>query len=254
MLPPERTTRTQHRPCCRWCRRSLAHPVSPLALAFRPTAGGLDELGGEEGVVHSNRVIPNESEGEEVAARSQARLMVAAALSYPPPPHTYGPIVVVSSYTQFGDLAHGPRGTEATRAVRTYRLNIVDGSLTLLSMVAEGAIHNPAFSRVHPKLNVMYMCTESVKTDGLVVALALDGKTGALREHCPPAGAGGTSTCYLTIHPSCRRMLAVNYVRRRREAQTLDRQTRLTIRHPHRSRAVRSPCWDSGTARSPRSS
>ena len=174
-------------------------------------AGGLDELGGEEGVQHSNRVIVSEGEGEDVAARSQARLMVAAALSYPPPPHTYGPIVVVSSYTQFSDLAHGPRGTEAARAVRTYRLNIIDGSLTLLSMVAEGAIHNPAFSRAHPKLNVMYMCTESVKTDGLVVALAVDGKTGALREYCPPAGAGGTSTCYLTIHPACRRMLAVNY-------------------------------------------
>ena len=45
--------------------------------------------------------------------------------------------------------------------------------------------------------------------DGL--ALALDGRTGALSEHCPPVGAGGTSTCYLTIHKGGRRMLLVNY-------------------------------------------
>jgi len=43
------------------------------------------------------------------------------------------------------------------------------------------------------------------------VTLMLDGRTGALREHCPPVGAGGTSTCFLTIHPRARRMLLVNY-------------------------------------------
>ena len=42
-----------------------------------------------------------------------------------------------------------------------------------------------------------------------MVTLALDGKSGALREHCPPVGAGGTSTCFLTIHHACRRMLLV---------------------------------------------
>ena len=70
----------------------------------------------------------------------------------------------------------------------------------------------PAFSscrRCHPKLNVIYACTESVKQEGQVVTLALDGKSGALREHCPPVGAGGTSTCFLTIHHACRRMLLV---------------------------------------------
>ena len=63
--------------------------------------------------------------------------------------------------------------------------------------------------RCHPKLNVIYACTESVKQEGQVVTLALDGKSGALREHCPPVGAGGTSTCFLTIHHGCRRMLLV---------------------------------------------
>ena len=61
------------------------------------------------------------------------------------------------------------------------------------------------------QLNVVYTCTESVKHDGQVVALSLDGSNGALTELCPPVSAGGTSTCYLTIHHACRRMLLVNY-------------------------------------------
>ena len=95
--------------------------------------------------------------------------------------------------------------------MRSYRLNMLDGSLTLLSAVPEGAMHNPAFSRRHPSLNVVYACTESVKQEGQVVAMKLDGSTGKLVEHCPPVGAGGTSTCYLTIHKNARRMLLVNY-------------------------------------------
>ena len=144
-------------------------------------------------------------------AAQAARFNMIAASSWPPPPHTYGPIVVVSSYTCFDDLAHGPRGTEATRGMRTYRLNISDGTLTLLSATAEGAEHNPAFSRRHPTLNVVYACTESVKIEGSVVALRLNGSTGGLTEHCQAVGAGGTSTCYLTIHKDARRMLLVNY-------------------------------------------
>ena len=140
-----------------------------------------------------------------------SQLMLGAALSYPPPPHKYGPIVIVSSYTQFSSLAHGPRGTEAMRALRTYRLNILDGSLTLLSMTPEGKFHNPAFTRRHPTHNVVYACTESVQQEGQVIAFVLDGRTGALTEYCPSVGAGGTSTCYLTISKSGRRLLLVNY-------------------------------------------
>ena len=140
-----------------------------------------------------------------------SHLMVSAALSYPAPPHKHGPIVIVSSYTNFDDLAHGPRGTVASRALHTYRLNITDGTLTLLSAVPPGLAHNPAFSRRHPSLNVFYACTESVKHDGQVHAFSLDGRTGALKELCAPVGAGGTSTCYLTIHKAARRMLLVNY-------------------------------------------
>ena len=142
-----------------------------------------------------------DDEGPEAHAARLSGLMLAAARSYPPPPHQNGPIVMVCSYTEFSDLAHGPRGTQASRAMRTYRLDLVDGSLTLLSAMPEGALHNPAFCRRHPRLNVVYACTESVKQDGQVVALELDGANGALRELCPPVSAGGTSTCYLTSTP-----------------------------------------------------
>lgn len=170
--------------------------------------GGLDQM--DQMQSREDKLVRKDGD-TELEKQLQIRLMMAAALSFQPPPHTFGPIVVVSSYTQFSDLAHGPRGTMATRSLRSYRLNITDGSLTLLSVTGEGEIHNPAFSRCHPKLNVIYACTESVKQEGQVVALSLDGKTGALRELCPPVGARGTSTCYLTIHHSCRRMLLVNY-------------------------------------------
>lgn len=162
-----------------------------------------------QGLAHLD--IQVDDERPEAHAQRLSALMLAAARSYPPPPHRHGPIVIVCSYTEFSDLAHGPRGTQAARAVRSYRLNLVDGTLTLLSAMPEGILHNPAFCRRHPKLNVLYACTESVKQDGRVAALELDGSNGALRELCPTVSAGGTSTCYLTIHHKCRRMLLVNY-------------------------------------------
>ena len=71
------------------------------------------------------------------------------------------PLVVVSSYTRFDNLAHGPRGTEAKRGVSVMRLDGTAGTLELLT-VTDGVM-NPAFMRCHPHLNVLYGCTESVK-------------------------------------------------------------------------------------------
>jgi len=156
----------------------------------------------------------DDSVNNETAEERMSQLMLHNERSfalYPPPPHNHGPIIAVTCYSQFSDLAHGPRGTEAKRAMRTYRLNISDGTLTLLSMTPEGMLHNPAFCRWHPKLNVLYSCTESLTQEGKVYAFALNGKTGAMQEHCPAVAAGGFSTCYLTIHPAGRRMLLVNY-------------------------------------------
>lgn len=70
-----------------------------------------------------------------------------SAMAYPSPPHMHGPIVAVSCYTCFADLAHGPRGVEAQRSFWTFRLNLNDGTLTLLSAVPKGFAHNPVRQR-----------------------------------------------------------------------------------------------------------
>lgn len=199
--------------------------TQPSMLSSIPSSTALSTMASAPGTEDAYPVEPTSRAMDLHLEESRlSELMVAAALSYPPPPHKHGPIVIVSSYTQFGDLAHGPRGVEAQRSMRTYRLNISDGTLTLLSMTPEGEVHNPAFTRRHPTRNVVYSCTESVKEEGEVVAFALDGRTGALSQHCAPAKAGGFSTCYLTIHKAARRMLLGEPSRALTRARRVDRR------------------------------
>lgn len=65
---------------------------------------------------------------------------------------------------------------------------------------------NPAFSRYHERLNVVYTCTEDCEENGKIFAYKLgpDGKLETLGE---PVDAGGTSTCYLTIDRAQKNML-----------------------------------------------
>jgi 6-phosphogluconolactonase len=118
-------------------------------------------------------------------------------------------LFVVSCYTRFDNLAHGPRGKEAKRSLYTYKLDKSDGQMTLLS-VTNDTVMNPAFSRVHPQKNIMYTCTESVAENGQIGTWAVCPETGRLTQRSV-ADAGGTSTCYLTVDHDCRNMLAVNY-------------------------------------------
>jgi 6-phosphogluconolactonase (cycloisomerase 2 family) len=119
------------------------------------------------------------------------------------------PLIVVSSYTRFENLAHGPSGTEAKEAIWTFRLDTKSGGLVLLSVV-EQPVCNPAFSRMHPFRSVMYACTESVVENGEIVALGVDTHSGEL-EILNSTDALGTSTCYITIDKEARNMLIVNY-------------------------------------------
>lgn len=68
---------------------------------------------------------------------------------------------------------------------------------------------NPAFSRFHPRLNVVYTCTEDIEHNGQILAYRLGG--GGELTPMGKVDAGGTSTCYLTIDRSQKNMLAVNY-------------------------------------------
>ena len=107
-------------------------------------------------------------------------------------------------------LAHGPRGTEGKHSVHVYRFHPSDGSMCLLNI--EGEAHdviNPAFSRFHPRLNVVYTCTEDIEKNGQIFAYSI-GPDGELTK-MGQVDAGGTSTCYITIAKDCRHLLAVNY-------------------------------------------
>ena len=48
-----------------------------------------------------------------------------------------GPLVVVTSYTKFDNLAHSPKGIEAKHCIRTFRLDPSSGQLTLVSVYTD---------------------------------------------------------------------------------------------------------------------
>lgn len=92
-----------------------------------------------------------------------------------------------------------------------YRFHPSDGSLVLLNVAgAPLEVMNPAFSRFHPRLNVVYTCTEDIENNGKVFAYVV-GQNGELTQLGEPVDAGGTSTCYITIDRDCKHMLLVNY-------------------------------------------
>jgi 6-phosphogluconolactonase len=107
--------------------------------------------------------------------------------------------------------AHGPRGSQAKKPIYIYRFYPSDGSLVLLNIQGSAeTVVNPAFSRYHPSLNVVYTCTEDCEENGKIFAYQL-GPDGTLEQLGEPVDAGGTSTCYLTIDRAKKNLLAVNY-------------------------------------------
>lgn len=82
--------------------------------------------------------------------------------------------------------------------------------MILLNIAGESKeVINPAFSRFHPRLNVLYTCTEDIEKNGQIIAynVGADGELTVLSS----CDAGGTSTCYLTIDRDQKNLLAVNY-------------------------------------------
>lgn len=111
----------------------------------------------------------------------------------------------------FVPVAHGPRGTEAKHSLYVYRFHPSDGSLVLLNIQGDAStVTNPAFSRPHPHLNVVYTCTEDCHENGKIIAYKYK-SDGSMEQFGEAVDAGGTSTCYLTIDRAQRNLLAVNY-------------------------------------------
>jgi 6-phosphogluconolactonase len=125
--------------------------------------------------------------------------------------HVMASLVTSFFCSNFDKLAHGPRGTEAKQSLYVYRFQPADGSLVLLNIAGNPLeVLNPAFSRYHPHLNVVYTCTEDIENNGKVFAFRV-GPNGELTQLGEPVDAGGTSTCYITIDRACKHMLLVNY-------------------------------------------
>lgn len=108
--------------------------------------------------------------------------------------------------------AHGPRGTESKHPLYVYRFHPADGSMVLLHVLDRkecNVVVNPAFSRVHAALDVLYTCTEDIESNGQIFAYTIlpNGKLIKIGQ----ADAGGTSTCYLTIDKAQRHIIATNY-------------------------------------------
>mmetsp|Transcript_46088 Transcript_46088/g.112563 ORF Transcript_46088/g.112563 Transcript_46088/m.112563 type:complete len:541 (+) Transcript_46088:94-1716(+) len=117
----------------------------------------------------------------------------------------------VTSYSDFNSLAHGPKGTEASKSIYVYRFHPNDGSMLLLNVHGDSTdVPNPAFSRYHPRLSIVYCCTEDCNNNGKIFAYKI-GVEGALEQFGEPVDAGGTSTCYLTISKDQKNLLVVNY-------------------------------------------
>jgi 6-phosphogluconolactonase len=128
-------------------------------------------------------------------------------------------------YSDFDKLAHGPRGTQAKHSLYVYRFNPNDGSLVLLNILGDPKkVINPAFSRYHPRLNVVYTCTEDIDENGKIFAYSV-GPNGEMTQLGDAVDAGGTSTCYLTIDRAQKHMLAVNYWDSTLAVIPLDRET-----------------------------
>lgn len=128
-------------------------------------------------------------------------------MAYREPPNQQ--LIVVSCYTRFDNLAHGPRGTQARRSLYTFHMDPSDGQMVLLSVTEDEAM-NPAFSQFHPQKNILYTCTESVAENGQVISWHVCPRTGRLSK-MGSCDAGGTSTCYITLDKKCENMLVVNY-------------------------------------------
>jgi len=117
-------------------------------------------------------------------------------------------LLYVCSYTDFGNLAHTPRGTVADDGMTCFHVED-DGNLTLVETIKN--VENPAFLRFDPQTEVLYACTESINDNGLIIGYKFKNTKESKIEPFTMQTAHGTSTCYLTLDAVGRKLLFVNY-------------------------------------------
>lgn len=120
----------------------------------------------------------------------------------------FSSFVFVSSYDDFAQLAHSPKGKPAQNSLRVFGFDEEQGTMTLLYVTH--VEQNPAFLRYSRMHNVLYACTESIEKEDKVHAFSVCELTGKI-ELISTHPAGGRSCCYLTIDPQNANLLCVNY-------------------------------------------
>lgn len=118
--------------------------------------------------------------------------------------------VFVSCYNNLTNLAHQPKGTPAKFGMYVFRLDPMKGTMTLFSVCEDEECLNPAFIRYHPKLQMVYACTEDINQNGKILCYAVSPSTGKLRK-VSSVSAGGKSTCYISMAYDLRHILVANY-------------------------------------------
>lgn len=157
---------------------------------------------------------------ESVEAKESSGLSAAESLQEQGSQGDDGELIVVSCYSDFSNLAHGPKGTQARNSLYVFQLK--HGMLTLLNVTGSSVV-NPAFSRFLPEKNVLYTCTEDVENNGKVIAYQVC-PSGEM-EYIGEQDAGGKSTCFLTIDNEKKNMLIANYWDSTLSVLPLDPQT-----------------------------
>lgn len=122
-------------------------------------------------------------------------------------------IVIVSSYTRFDNLAHGPKGTEAKHGVTSYSFDQETGEMEFLyenSAPKDSDVMNSAYSCMHPKKNILYSCTETIQEHGEILSWNVCKDSGKL-DLLSRVDAQGSSTCYIELDRDAKNALIVNY-------------------------------------------
>jgi 6-phosphogluconolactonase len=144
-----------------------------------------------------------------------AGLAALAGFSSPPEPKGES-LVYFGTYTGFKYTKRGaPVGQSQSKGIYVSRFQAATGEVSDPQLAAE--IRNPSFLVVHPNHRYLYSVSEDPLSVGpyndkgsFISAYAIDRVTGKL-SLLNTAPSGGTSTCYVSLDPSGRYLLAASF-------------------------------------------
>lgn len=118
-------------------------------------------------------------------------------------------LALVGTYTDYNVLPHYPNGREggADDGIRVFSFDADAGRLAHLHTVP---CLNPAFMKVHPYLNVLYVLSECIHTEGYLTAYRIEPHTAQLHE-LARLPMTGRSTCYISFDRHAKHAVITNY-------------------------------------------